>query len=197
MTTATRAKRGSALTELETLEAKWAAAAEARRDIGRQHQEKQNALRELLERRTRLLTGEPGQFNHDGSPLTDDNNAAEIQRAIDALGQTDFTSEIAHLERLETAAKNVVHVHIEGHIAEIVDELRPAAEAVAAAVQDTLGPARAAVDAYLNMVRRSEGLTHAVRGLDVRAVPGLDPAAELQRVLQGWDLPVPLPELDR
>lgn len=47
------------------------------------------------------------------------------------------------------------------------------------------------------MVRRSEGLTHAVRGLDPRAVPGLESAAELTRVLDGWELLAPIPELNR
>jgi hypothetical protein len=76
-----------------------------------------------------------------------------------------------------------------------VGDLGPEAEARTAAANEKVREAHEEAERYHAFVRRVEGLTVPVRGVTPRDVPGLDDAAELLRVLSGWDLPVPLPEL--
>jgi hypothetical protein len=197
MPAATQSKRKSALVELETLEAKWNKAAEARSDLDRKHKARQDAARELFGRRESRLIRWPTEYNSDGSPAKPDSEAAEIQRQIDALGQIDFTPEREHARRLEDAAKRAVMAHIEQHFLEIVGEWRPTAEAAVEEVREKAGELGAALQHYLAVHGRSVGLTEPIRRLDGRDVPGIDPAASLLRTVTALQLPVPVPDVEK
>lgn len=103
-----------------------------------------------------------------------------------------------HARAIERRARQEVDVFIASNFPALVAAFRPEAERVVADVEARVEAVREAVDAYHDMHRRAVGLTAPTSGVDGRAVPGLDSAAELGRLLKnGWKLPAPVPEVDR
>lgn len=109
----------------------------------------------------------------------------------------DLHARYDHARTLEAAAKQATHAHIEQHFDQLVEDLRPRAEAAVAAVRDKADEMLEAVGEYQAVWGRSVSFTEPVRGIDGRNVPGIDTVGDLRRMLEPLDLPVPLPNPGR
>jgi hypothetical protein len=203
-TTKTRpAKKTDAGAELAALEAK---AAKAKAEADRLARELFDATKQLhghlddrglLAKRERLLVRSPEQYHGDDSPRREGSEAGKLQAAIDEVPDLGvLTQGVNHARRVEARAKEDVDAFIAAHYAELVVAQRPAAEAAAGVAN---GKAREFLDSlnqYLNTYRESVRLTVPIRGLDGRVVPGVDTASDLIRLLEGFELPAPVPEVE-
>lgn len=184
----------NALGQLEKLEAVAAEKQAEAREIGRKLTDAENRHTALTDERNRLIHRDPRLVDHHGAPVG--KNAvhkidAELAKLPD-LGE--LTGQVVHARSVEAAARQDVEEFIREHYAELAEAFGPAGREVVAAVVEAVNIVREALDDYLDMHRRSSGLTHPVQGITSHVVPGLDEASDLKRILDRIaDLPVPTP----
>ena len=161
---------------------RWADAEDVYRQHSRELAAKVAAWRALHDERHKLIRRDPQLVNHLDEPVGGKENPI---RAIDAK-----------LQKLGDLAEGEARVkHAKAHFPLVVEGRRTEAEQMAARVNAEVAETREVADEYLTSVRWSEGLCH-LAGRSARDVPGLEAVAELLRVLEGWDLPAPIPGSD-
>ena len=194
--TATRKRKtASALEQVHEREAAWKAAQDEATTQGRAAADAVERSRALHDERRRLVHREPGLVDHLNQPLDKDGPIAALDKEIGELGDlAERQARYDHSRRLTDRAKQSWQDYVAGHLPEIVDELRPEAEAVTETTNGLIAAAHRGAAEYLGFVRRVEGYVGAAKR-DTRSVPGLDAASELVRFLEGWQLVPPLPKV--
>ena len=192
----TKSKSQGPLAELERLGRIHAEVQANASELEGRHATKLRRYRELTDERHRLVYREPGLVDHTGRPLDENNAVAQIDKQIAELGDVnDAWARVEHARRLVVVAKQSLEGFIAENYAAIIGAKRSHAEAVATTVNAKIREAADAVDLYMGFHGEVVGYIAATGG-DTRDAPGLDSAAELTRVLHGFELPVPLPEVD-
>ncbi len=192
MTTATKAKPKSELTELERFEAKWAKAAEEAKALGHEHHTKITRAQELGDQRQRLTHRQPGLVDHHQQPLASikDNPIVQLDQETEALGDlADLRAQVEHARQLERVAKDDTQAYVAEHYTGILEALEAEGDGHAEALNAAIGDLAEMLERYINHSKRLAGLAALVRA-DTR-VSGLDEAAAVARQMRDWHLPTP------
>jgi hypothetical protein len=197
MTTPTKPKLtpAKALAEFLKREAAWG---EGEAEVRRRSRELADALtrsRALHDERRKLIHRNPQLVNHLDEPIGRDNPITAIDREMKQIGDLpEFEAKAAHAKRLATSAKQAAADYIAAHYPLVIEGRREEAERVTANANEKLAETRTAAAEYLGLVQSLIGWT-VLAQRNPRDVPHLDGAAELSRLLKGWALQPPLPEL--
>jgi hypothetical protein len=194
----TKTKAPSAADELDTLEQGWADAKAEADNLGRDFHDRRARAQDLLELRRHRIHRDPGLVDHRNQPVDPDGEIAQIDRDVAALGDlVDLHAQFDHARTLEESAKRACYSHIETHFDDLVEALRPRAEAAVASVRDKADEMLEAIGEYRAVHGRAVWFTEPIRSLDGRNVPGINTVSNLMRTLETIDLPTPLPNPER
>lgn len=148
----------------------------------------------LLDERRRLGFNDKRLVDHRGNAAdVPDNPVAAIDAKLADYDLEDLALRYRHAKDLEAQLMDEVYRFIEPRLWELVESLRPEAEAAVENVKATMAAAHDAIEAWIDVWRRSVGLTHPVEGVDSRDVPGVEHASALAKAVRDVELPVPLP----
>lgn len=193
--TATKTKSDDPLVELQRLEDASGKVKGLADRLSRDHYSKLLRHRDLQDERRRLIHREPGLVDHTSAPIDEENAIASLDREIAGLGDLDdLGAQKDHAGLLAVRANETVRAYVKENYASVIRDLRGQGEARAAAANAGASVAREEAMAYVNFCNRVANLVHIVGG-DTRSVPGMDAAHELAKANDGWDLPLPLPEV--
>ena len=187
MTTATKAKPKSELTELERFEARWAKAAEEAKALGREHHTKLTRARELGDQRQRLTHRQPGLVDHHQQPLAtiNDNPVVQLDRETEALG--DLADLRAQVDRTPARACSQTgrQAYVAEHYTAILEALEAEGDRHAEALNAAIATVAEELERYIGHCQRLAGLATMVRA-DTR-VSGLDQASAVARQMRDWN----------
>ncbi len=157
MTTATKAKPKSELTELERFEARWAKAAEEAKALGHEHHTKLTRARELGDQRQRLTHRQPGLVDHHQQPLAtiNDNPVVQLDRETEALGDlADLGAQVEHARQLERVAKQDVQAYVAEHYTAILEALEAEGDRHAEALNAAIATVAEELERYIGHCQR-------------------------------------------
>lgn len=148
----------------------------------------------LLDERRRLAFNDKRLVDHRGNAAdVPDNPVAAIDAKLAKVDLEDLALRYRHAKDLEELAMNEVHRFIVPVFWELVDSLRPEAEAAVENVRTKMAEAHEAVEEWMGVYRRSIGLTHPMGDVNGQDVPGVEHASALAKAVRNIELPLPLP----
>ena len=146
----------------------------------------------LTRDREHRIAREPRLANLDGSPVESisDNPIAQIDKALAEVGDVAVAKQKAdHAARLAARVKQSIDVCKAEHFPELVEALRPEAEAAKAAVDARRAEGFAVLERFIGAYHRSVGLTAPIRRIDGRHVLGINEAASLRKAIEIGEVP--------
>lgn len=180
--------------ELLQLEEQVAKARTEADEAGRRLKRNTDEVTALLDERRRLAFHDKTLVDHRGNPSdVPDNPIKAIDAKLQEYDLEDDQLRYRHAKGVEAQRMDEVHRFIEPVFWELVDHMKPEAEAVVERVKTAMAEAHEAVEAWFAVYRRAVGLTHPVHGVDGRDVPGADHASALAKAVRDVELPAPLP----
>jgi hypothetical protein len=163
-------------------------------EAGHKLQQANDERNALLDERRRLAFNDARLVDHRGNPSdVPDNPVAAIDAKLVTYDMEDLALRYQHAKGLEEQAMAAVHAFIVPVFWELVDSLRPEAEAAVENVRTKMAEAHEAVEEWIGVYRRSVGLTHPMGDVDGRDVPGVEHASALAKSVRDIELPLPLP----
>jgi hypothetical protein len=169
----------------------WGEKSEEAHRLAAEYGEARRRILGLLERKQRLIHNQPELVDHQGNPVSKDNEVSKLNAEILAAdeeiggGLNQLELRLDHARKLEERAKGAAEAFARSHLDLIVEARQAEGEADRERAEAKLAEAREEAHRYLDAARRTEGI-RALAGATDRKAPAFDAGSELVRALELW-----------